>query len=100
MVFYTIVVSEPEDRPANATLENGVTWLDWGPFLDGRLPMRNLMVDDPFWVDLAEAVDTGVVSPGFDESYVPVAAHCHTAIFEKDGIEGCFEWNENQYGEG
>jgi hypothetical protein len=29
--FYTIVVSRPEDRPANATHENGVAWIDWGP---------------------------------------------------------------------
>jgi hypothetical protein len=29
--FYTIVVSRPEDRPKNATHENGITWIDWGP---------------------------------------------------------------------
>jgi hypothetical protein len=27
---YTIVISLPEDRPANATEENGVVWMDWG----------------------------------------------------------------------
>lgn len=26
---YTLVVSLPEDRPANASEENGVAWLDW-----------------------------------------------------------------------
>ena len=29
--YYTIVVSRPEDRPANATDENGIAWMDWGP---------------------------------------------------------------------
>ena len=29
--YYTIVVSLPEDRPKNATAENGVTWINWGP---------------------------------------------------------------------
>jgi hypothetical protein len=29
--YYTILVSRPEDRPKNATPENGVTWIDWGP---------------------------------------------------------------------
>jgi len=29
--FYTIVVSRPEDRPANATDDNGLAWIDWGP---------------------------------------------------------------------
>lgn len=29
--YYTIVVSRPEDRPKNATVENGIAWIDWGP---------------------------------------------------------------------
>jgi hypothetical protein len=29
--YYTIVVSRPADRPKNATRENGVMWIDWGP---------------------------------------------------------------------
>ncbi len=29
--YYTIVVSRPEGRPKNATRENGVAWIDWGP---------------------------------------------------------------------
>ena len=29
--FYTIVVSLPEDRPKNATAENGIAWINWGP---------------------------------------------------------------------
>jgi hypothetical protein len=28
---YIIVMSRPEDRPANATAANGVTWVEWGP---------------------------------------------------------------------
>jgi hypothetical protein len=97
--FYTVVVSEPEDRPANATEENGITWLNWGPFLDGAVSMRNLMVDDPFWEDMAIAIETGVVPPTLDPDYVPVAAHCHTSVFEEGGSDGCFDWNDAQYGE-
>jgi hypothetical protein len=29
--YYTLVVSRPEDRPRNATAENGIAWIDWGP---------------------------------------------------------------------
>jgi hypothetical protein len=29
--FDTLVVSRPEDRPKNATAENGIAWIDWGP---------------------------------------------------------------------
>ena len=27
---YVIVLSQPQDRPANATAANGITWVDWG----------------------------------------------------------------------
>jgi hypothetical protein len=96
--FYNIVVSEPSDRPSNATAENGVTWVDWGPFLDGRIAFRNLMVDDALWVDVAEAVKTGIAPEGLDPGYVPIAAHCHTGVFEEGGVQACLEWNEALYG--
>ena len=28
--YYTYVISDPDERPANATAANGVTWLPWG----------------------------------------------------------------------
>jgi hypothetical protein len=52
---YTVVVSKPADRPANATAECGVAWLDWGENGDGAgdpdyaaLIMRNMLVDPDF----------------------------------------------------
>ena len=36
---YTIVISREEDRPANATEDNGVTWMEWSPRGEG--------LDDP-----------------------------------------------------
>ena len=32
---YTIVYSRKEDRPANATAENGVAWIEWSPRGEG-----------------------------------------------------------------
>ena len=32
---YTIVYSRAEDRPANATAENGVAWIEWSPRGEG-----------------------------------------------------------------
>lgn len=32
---YTIVVSLPEDRPGNATTENGIAWVNWGTAGEG-----------------------------------------------------------------
>ncbi|QEG33221.1 hypothetical protein [Bythopirellula goksoeyrii] len=38
---YTIVVSRPEDRPSNATHENGVAWVKWSPRGEGLRDPRN-----------------------------------------------------------
>lgn len=45
---YTIVYSRPEDRPANATAANGVTWINWGPTSELGLMMRWVTVE-PEW---------------------------------------------------
>jgi hypothetical protein len=91
--FYTLVVSEKRDRPSNATADQGYTWLDWGPFIDGQLSLRNLMVDDALWQDVADALRTGVVPVGLDPDYVPKAAHCPRLVFERLGHRGCFAWD-------
>jgi hypothetical protein len=91
--FYTVVVSEAGDRPRNATAERGYTWLDWGPFVDGHLSLRNLMADDRLWQEVAEALQTGVVPAGLDPDYVPRAAHCPRVVFEQLGQKGCFLWD-------
>lgn len=82
--WYTIVVSREEDRPRNARPEHGVTWLDWGCYLDGQLTFRFLLRRDPMLVALQEAVDGGVASPAI-APYVPRAVHCSRAAFEARG---------------
>ena len=64
---YTIVVSEPADRPANARAECGVAWLRWGNRGDGAgdagyglLIMRNMLS-----------------MPDFDEAIQRVGAPSH-----------------------
>ncbi len=41
---YIIVYSTAQDRPANATPENGVTWVDWGPRSMQTLTIRWMSV--------------------------------------------------------
>jgi hypothetical protein len=82
--WFTLVVSNREDRPANATADNGVSWMDWGHYLDGQLTFRMLLRTDPLLVKLAEAVETGSASPAI-APYVPRAAHCSKEAFEARG---------------
>jgi hypothetical protein len=91
--FYTLVVSEAGDKPRNATARKGYTWLDWGPFIDGQVSLRNLMVDDALWQQVGQALQTGVVPAGLDPDYVPKAAHCPRVAFEQLGHRGCFLWD-------
>jgi hypothetical protein len=80
----TVVVSAAEDRPENATRENGVTWLDWGHYLDGQLTYRFLLRRDPPLRALERAIATGTASPEI-APYVPRAAHCSRRDFEARG---------------
>lgn len=87
--FYTLVVSHERDRPANATAENGVTWVDWGDYLDGQLTFRMLIRRQPMLEQIAEAIRTGEASPEI-EPYVPRSKHTTKAAFEADGWKAAF----------
>ncbi len=94
---YTIVVSRPEDRPANATLANGVAWVEWSPRGEGvdspenrpdyGMLMLRIMADNPAW---AESPDR-VTKPGMEEAvmgpYLPRGEYTDKAAFEAGGVK-------------
>jgi hypothetical protein len=93
---YTIVVSRPEDRPANATAANGVAWLTWSPRGEGvdsplnrtdfGMLMLRIMANDPGW---AQSPDH-VTKPGEEEAvmgpYLPRGEYTDKATFEASGL--------------
>ncbi|HZO09822.1 MAG TPA: hypothetical protein VFC77_10590 [Myxococcota bacterium] len=90
----TIVASDAASRPANATAERGVAWLDTGRFRDGQLTFRMLLADAPLLVELRRAIDTGEVSARA-APFVPEIALCSRAVFESGGFEACRDaWQE------
>ncbi|MBN2026048.1 MAG: hypothetical protein JW854_04750 [Actinobacteria bacterium] len=60
---YVIVYSTAQNRPANATPENGVTWVDWGPRARQTLTIR--------WMSVIPEWDLPQYSP--DEYNLPWA---------------------------
>jgi hypothetical protein len=88
---YTIVMSRPEDRPKNATPENGVAWMNWGPGEGlndprnrpdwGMLIMR-FIASDPNW----ENSPSKITKPGMEEAvmgpYYPRGEYTDKASFE------------------
>lgn len=94
--YYTVVVSRPEDRPKNATVENGVAWLDWGPG-EGLDDPRNradfcmlgmrFMASHSAW----ENSPAKATRPGTEEAvmgpYYPRGYYTTTAAFEAEGVK-------------
>jgi len=93
---YMIVVSRQEDKPKNATLANGVAWVEWSPLgegLDdpgnrpdfGMLIMR-IMGNHPSWLQSPDNIS----QPGMEEAmmgpYYPQGYYTTKEEFEAKGI--------------
>jgi hypothetical protein len=82
--WYTLVVSTPEARPANARRGCGVTWLPFGARPTAALIMRNQLPSPRF----AHAVQR-VSKPGQEREvmgdYLPRGGYTSTARFERRG---------------
>ena len=86
--FYTVVISTPQQRPANATDRCGVTWLPWGPAPYGLLIYRHMLAAPSF----AQAIQK-VGEPGREQAvmgdYYPAGTYLpDKADFERRGCAG------------
>lgn len=78
--YFTVVMSDPADRPKNATAENGFTWLPWGPYPDQLLLYRH-MLHNP---DFAEAIQNVAKKDNLQEkmgAFAPVGTYCRKDVF-------------------
>ena len=94
---YTIVVSRPEDRPTNATPENGIAWIKWSPRGEGINDRRNrddfgmlilrIMGNSPSWKERPDNIE----EPGTEETimgaYLPKGYYTTKVEFEAKGVE-------------
>jgi hypothetical protein len=94
---YTIVYSRKEDRPANATPENGVAWIEWSPRGEGidgpknrpdfGMLMLRIMANNPTW----KQSPNYVTKPGMEEAvmgpYYPRGYYTTKAEFEAGGTK-------------
>jgi hypothetical protein len=90
---YTVVVSQPEDRPANATEENGVAWLQGAdPTLPDLLLLRHMLPSDDYYDQSVWAVPELTVgaAQAVMGPYYPDAVYCDKAVFEAGGADACF----------
>jgi hypothetical protein len=93
---YTIVICREQDRPANATDENGVAWMDWGlrgEGLDdpsnradfGMLVFR-FMYNNPKWKNNPNGITVPGTEPDVMGSYYPRGEYTDKATFEAKGL--------------
>jgi hypothetical protein len=90
---FTAVVSQPEDRPANATEEEGVGWLQGGAAdQPDLLYLRHMLPSQEFMPQSAWAVPEGVVGAPAEimGPYYPEITYCDVATFEAGGADACF----------
>ena len=92
---YTIVYSRREDRPKNATVENGVAWIEWSPRGEGLAGPKNrtdfgmlmlrIMATNPDWKERPD----NVTEPGMEEAvmgpYYPRGDYTTKSQFEAKG---------------
>jgi hypothetical protein len=92
---YTIVYSRAEDRPANATPENGVAWIEWSPRGEGiegpgnrtdfGMLMMRIMAPSEDWAESP----ANVTKPGDEEkvmgAYYPKGEYTTKEAFEALG---------------
>jgi len=93
----TIVVSSREARPENATLENGVVWLEWSPRGKGIDDPRNrpdfgmlmlrIMANNHSWEQSPEKMTKPGMEEGVMGPYLPRGGYADKATFEASGLK-------------
>jgi hypothetical protein len=108
---FMIVYSRKEDRPVNATKENGVTWVDWGQTTSQSLSLRWISVGPEWNMPIApneinlpwsktawsgSQYDMRLIGTnnhnGFLGEYLPVAHYLTKEEFQKLGNK--FRWKD------
>jgi hypothetical protein len=92
---YTIVICRPEDRPANATGENGVAWMDWGTKGEGLddehnrtdfgLVLFRFMYNNPSWPHDPDKISEPGTEAEIMGPYFPRLSYTDKADFEAGG---------------
>ena len=94
--YYTIVVSRPEDRPKNATRENGVAWINWGPGeglndprdrKDWGMLLMRFMVCNKDWENSPEKATKPGMEPEVMGPYYPRGYYTTREKFEAEGVK-------------
>ncbi len=90
--YFTYVISDPGQRPGNATPKQAATWLPWGAAdVQGVLIYRH-MIPSPTFKHAAQSIETKDRDPkAVMGEYYPRATYCDKATYEQGGWKLCFK---------
>jgi hypothetical protein len=83
--FASYVISTPEQRPANARPECGVTWLPWGPQPGGVLIYRHMLPDPGFAQAIQRVPEQGKEAETMGDFFPVSKYYADPAAFEALG---------------
>lgn len=85
--YFTVVLSDPADRPANATAQNGFLWLPWGPYPDQVLIYRH-MLENPTFAQAIQRVKKGTPLQEVMGEFTPKNTYCQPGVFAQSKRPG------------
>jgi hypothetical protein len=87
--FATFVVSDPRDRPTNASRRNGVNWLPWGgAYYEGAIVYRHMLPAGSF-DEAIQHIPEGTSPSKVMDDFMPAARYCNKKRFERGGWRAC-----------
>ena len=87
--YATFVISDPEDRPSNATRANGINYLEWGGFYYSGIVIYRHMLPAKSFKEAIQNIPEGTPPAKVMKTYMPVAAYCEKDRFERHGADVC-----------
>ena len=83
--FFTVVVSDPNQRPANATAENDMAWLPWGAAYPDSVLIYRHMLPSSHFVQAVQNVPYGTPPGEVMDDYLPRITYCDRGRIEAAG---------------
>lgn len=85
--YFTLVVSDPDQRPDNVIDANGLAWLPWGaPYYDSVFIYRH-MLPSPHFAEAVQNIPYGTPPQDVMGEYFPQVAYCDRATIEAAGTD-------------
>ncbi|MGH8529477.1 MAG: hypothetical protein ACRETN_06480 [Nevskiales bacterium] len=85
--YFTLVVSDPDQRPGNAVPENGIAWLPWGGLYPDSLLIYRHMLPNASFAEAIQNIPFGTPPQDVMGEYFPRVSYCDRATVESAGTE-------------